>query len=548
MKLRSVLVTTLVLLGGTAFSQEIAAANAPKSAEKAELAPTEQLARSILDTAQAEAKAAEPMTRSYLCFLTARGMMKYDRPKAQDLLYGCFDDALQVPDSDPDMRDQLQSMVVQELIAFGPSAVEGLLPRATGNAKSRIRATLIRHYTTKKEIDKAVALVDGIRPEEEEFPYGAVAQMMVSLSGDETGTRTGLFGRALADYAKRPKDVDSFNSEDLATLVIRFYRSVPKNMALEAVDEVLKHAQPDSTHRPRHTIHLRNSNANASFASVYEVRLFQMLPVLRELDHAKADDLLQKHSEIQPQIKEFPDGMRSLEPTYRDTPPTENEKSNLSISMRSGNPQGMSDEDLIRANKLAGEIIKSAPDSPRQAIAQAVSMPTGSERLRTARARALEGIARSLQKSSPMFAKSALDELGKAAAGLGYINAQDYLFSAATMLIAMDENEAALKFIKQASALANKLYEKDTDAGDPNKGIKPFWPSAAVWRTSILAARKISPQAALEIVKDVSDPEIQLFERISLANAWLGVSGGTRIIVEKGKSRWDNNFMNDLEE
>jgi hypothetical protein len=553
MKFSGVLITSLVLLAGNAVSQEVSSANQPKNTEKAEIAPHEQLARNILDSAATETSALEPAPRAYLCYLTAKGMVKYDRPKTEELLQRCFDDSTQIDDSDRDGKDnrnQIQSMIVQDLLEFGPNAVEDLLPRASGNAKGRIRSILITHYTKEKDFDKAISLIDGIRVEEESFPYSAVANLMVRLPEEQQGLKTSLFSRALADYTKRPKNPNNFSSEDMATFVVRFYRAVPKNMVLEAVDEVLKHAEPDSSHPATDTVHLRNSDNNVSFASVYESRVFQMIPVLKALDPGRAEDLLKKYQNVQAQLKVFPDGMRSISPAYKDAPLGDDEKPNMSISIRGGggNSREMSDEDLIRANKLGGEIVKTAKDNPRQAIAQAVSMPTGTERLRTARARTLEGIARALQKSSPSFAKSALDELGKASNDLAYLNAQDYLFSAATILTAMDEDEAALKFIKQASTLAKKLYEKDTDASDPNKALRSTWPSASVWRTATLAARKISPQAALEIVKDVNDPEIQLFERISLANAWLGVKGTNRIVMDKRKSGSDINFMNDLED
>lgn len=538
MKSLRFLVTTLVLIAACVAQEEPA---------KPQLAPSEQLARNILETAAAESSAFEPPSRAYLCFLTARGVIKYDKAKAQELLQRCFNDSTQIEDSDKEIRNQLQSMIVRELLAFGPDAVDELLPRATGNAKSSIRSILINHFVKEKEFEKAIGLVDGVRVEDEPFPYGAVANLMVNLPEEIAGSKGSLFSRALADFVKRPKQVNTFSTEDTATFVVRFHRSVPKQMVLEAIDEVLKKAEPDSSHRAENTIHLRNNESNASFASVYEVRVFQMIPVLRVLDPGKAEELARKHQGVQATLKQHPEGMRSFSPAYKDAPLGENEKPNLSVSIRSGNPAGMSDEELIRANKISAEIVKGAADNPRQAIAQAVSMPTGSERLRTARARTFEGIARALQKTAPSFAKAALDELSKAANSLAYLNAQDYLFNAANILIAMEENEAAMKFIKQASGMAAKLYEKDTDASDPNKSIRPFWPSAAVWRTAALAARKISPQAALEVVKDVNDPEIQLFERISLANAWLGVTGGTRIVIERRKSGSDVNYMNDLE-
>ncbi len=65
--------------------------------------------------------------------------------------------------------------------------------------------------------------------------------------------------------------------------------------------------------------------------------------------------------------------------------------------------------------------------------------------------------------------------------------------------------------------------------------MHPVWPSAAVWRVFIAEARRISPQAALEVVKGIDDPEIQLFQKIALANAWLGLPTGVVMTREQRK-------------
>jgi hypothetical protein len=70
--------------------------------------------------------------------------------------------------------------------------------------------------------------------------------------------------------------------------------------------------------------------------------------------------------------------------------------------------------------------------------------------------------------------------------------------------------------------IAEKLYASDTDASEPNLALKAEWPSAGLWRKLVMLATRLSPRLAEQMVSDISDPEIRVFQRVSLANALLG--------------------------
>lgn len=61
----------------------------------------------------------------------------------------------------------------------------------------------------------------------------------------------------------------------------------------------------------------------------------------------------------------------------------------------------------------------------------------------------------------------------------------------------------------------------DTDPVDPNQVIKTNWPSTLNWEAFSVMASRISPEYALERVKEIPDPEIRLLTRTMLVRAWL---------------------------
>jgi len=69
--------------------------------------------------------------------------------------------------------------------------------------------------------------------------------------------------------------------------------------------------------------------------------------------------------------------------------------------------------------------------------------------------------------------------------------------------------------------IALSQWKLDTDPVDPNQVIKTHWPSTVNWEAFSVMASRISPEYALERVKQIPDAEIRLLARTMLARAWL---------------------------
>jgi hypothetical protein len=69
--------------------------------------------------------------------------------------------------------------------------------------------------------------------------------------------------------------------------------------------------------------------------------------------------------------------------------------------------------------------------------------------------------------------------------------------------------------------IARSQWKLDTDPVDPNQVIKTHWPSTVNWEAFSVMASRISPEYALQRVKEIPDAEIRLLTRTMLARAWL---------------------------
>jgi hypothetical protein len=97
---------------------------------------------------------------------------------------------------------------------------------------------------------------------------------------------------------------------------------------------------------------------------------------------------------------------------------------------------------------------------------------------------------------------------------------------AANIYVQMGEPDEARKVITKGLESAAKLYEQDTNADDPNKALKAYWPSANAYSGLLREAAQIDAAWALEQLKDVPDDEIAAVARIAMAGALIGQPQG----------------------
>ena len=268
---------------------------------------------------------------------------------------------------------------------------------------------------------------------------------------------------------------------------------------------------------------MTSEKGSVNLNSTYELRLFQLLPVLEELDKDKAETLLRENAEVQAKLAKYPKGMESL-----------TSQGNIySYGMTDGDSpqaaQGVSQQQARQEaeqeiTRRMAAIDKESRKDPQQGINDALMLPLQDAwQNNSPRGQALLMVARNSQKKKPTLAKSALDEISKFEDQLTPAQLKGIADVPKTYLELSDE-DGARKSLKAMIKAAEKLHAHDTDADDPNKAFKGTWPSADLWRQCIQIAGKISPTLAEEIISGIPDPEIAAAQKIAFANALLGSS------------------------
>src|SRR5262249_35997246 len=273
-----------------------------------------------------------------------------------------------------------------------------------------------------------------------------------------------------------------------------------------------------------------SASGKMGFSNERDYRVFELLPILRELDSDEADKLLQSSQQAQLHLKQFPNGIQSIDPSLGDSDPKESEPvHNIWISAPELD-RGVSnqiDQVLNAANARVREIVRTVEDNPRQAIAAAATLPetVGSPDwpFEFPRAAAYSGIARALVKNNPSLAGDALKQMTESLKHIAHpYQTMHQWLEGITIAKEIDDVDLSLDLFRSGMEQAERLRSEDANPDDPNIAIKAFWPSVCAYSGLILAASQISPQTALQRIQEIKDPEILLLLEVKLANKQLG--------------------------
>jgi len=261
------------------------------------------------------------------------------------------------------------------------------------------------------------------------------------------------------------------------------------------------------------------------------------------LDSDQADRLLHDSPEAQAQLKDFPNGIQSLNPAIRDTPLRAGEEASTEGMVGMGNIAPMLQQAKITEayESRIAEIVRVAESNPKQAIEMASGLPSSADML-APRAEALLKIAGVAKTRNPLAARDALEGMSESLRNVeptGQSGPRDYWAEGIDIAIKVREIDLAKKLLKEGMSQVDKLKSKDTDSDDPNLAFKAWWPSTAMLSGLIMAASRISSQTALDATQEASDPEVRLLCQVRLANRQLGARIGRSVVMMNRKqSTW----------
>lgn len=260
--------------------------------------PEEQLARRILATVETKAKSASPDVRAFVWMQLATALE--DKPKQRKLLQAAYLETLEIPvllfDTRWDLQWQILSRIEEEA---GPEALEEVLPRAEGHSRSSTYELLIDRYAEGGNIDRALDLLQAA-PDHGEYPFFAAKFLMGQLPPAQVDLRRTIFDQAL----EMARADDRF--ESVVPMLMEFWRDLPSGRVLQAIDAVLHEARQHDACRELFA---------PAFGSAYFYYSGKLLPLLRELDPAQAEQLEQERDSYVPQPEKCEYSTRSGAPS-----------------------------------------------------------------------------------------------------------------------------------------------------------------------------------------------------------------------------------------
>ena len=488
---------------------------------------------SQLKQAAVLARGLEPGMRSFTLLLASLGLQKCAPQKVRATLIDAFMASVALSDADA-AKTGLQSVALRKLLRLDESTVEQLMPQADPEARAEIQGAMVERAVDRRDFDRALSLLNQI-PSDQDYPYAAATQLILRLPAGHQPEKRAIFVNAVAHDRERSSlggegDCSAVNcaAGDLSGMVVRFWRHFPPELVLDAIDQILDHSKTDDTQ-----IAIKASSGPINFDNVYQYRLFELLPVLRELDPSKAEQL-SNGPQVQAQLNKYPNGLQSLDPTVRDTPLRKGEES----GMRGfGVGRGAKVQDGHSAEiyqRQANEILKQAGDDPRQAIATAATLPVQAGHA-VPRSETLLRIAQVGWKKNPSASKEALEQMADSLkkvdpAMYGRFGLRvevglhvQYCWSEGVQLANnMKDTDLARSLLQEGMEQAERWKGVDGHDNDPNLALKAWWPSVALFSALLKAAAHISPQTALELIHKFQDPDLVTLFQIRLANDRLG--------------------------
>jgi hypothetical protein len=535
--------------------QQMQMSRAGQGEEPAKPKPTpEQLkrGRQMLETAEASANGMEGGMRAYALLQVAAGYASTDKKKALELLDNALAATKGMDDDPSQTRNRLQEQILQAIVPLKPGKADELLDQVDPSARGRVLTSLLSYYQKNNDWDRAIEVVYRIAPEQE-VPYDAVTKIMAGLPEERAGDRQQLFSTALTSFKNHPPAQGGGRSfrvggGDFSSLILTSWRKLPRETVLDAIHAVLdqtkQQAKDSSGGAQPMAISMASASGGVQFGSMYEFRLFQLLPVLKQLDSSEAEKLVKESQAVQGMLDKYPDGMNSVAPqmaggsaggrdgTQGGSPPGMGSSMSMSVGgppagSRGGGPGGTSPMVMQQVMK----IVQDSAKHPEDALANAAVISDNSSRVQ-----AYMGIAQVNAKSNPSVTRQAL---GKVTDGLGDLDLMQQVSmvnSVAKMYLDLEDTATAKKLIEKGIGIAEKAYKQDTNADDPNKALKAYWPSAEAYRGMLRLAAKISAPWAMELLKDISDPEMKGMGQIALAQSWLDLPAGQHTIMSNNKS------------
>jgi hypothetical protein len=257
--------------------------------------------------------------------------------------------------------------------------------------------------------------------------------------------------------------------------------------------------------------------------------------VIRELDPQRAERLMREQNQVSAALKQYPNGLKSLDSSYGDTAVPEEQRWRNMVRLSSSGPDvspadtaaneaaQRHSEELARAQE---EATTKARENPKEGLRLAMALPLwgGKPGSFSPRALTLVNVALIASRRDPEVATKAIDEVLPIVEQMRPMEAARTLGKCSQAYLNLNDAEHVGELLSQGQKMAQRLYDIDTNADNPNLAVKAIWPSAMFWRRLVTIATKLSPDKGEQIIAEIPDAEIRAFQNVTFANTLLGAT------------------------
>jgi hypothetical protein len=502
-----------------------------KTAEKPaqpKLTAKQKQAVDILETVQGELGRYSPETQTYLLMQMAEAYRPLDPTKQGELLKEAFQSAANMPEGR--YRTQQQTDIVGALNLADPSALTSMQDSPDPKVREVVLQLLVKQDIDRGKLEAAAQRLSQWDPSLA-FPYESAKQVINRLTAQQAGERQSVFASAIASY--RNGEVEVSPEMEATDFILGTYEDVPAPMVVDAVDVVLNKVAKWELDKPEHvSISAGGKGGNAHFSSLYDLELFELLPVLDKLDRAKADALRRDHATVAALNNKYPNGKSSLSSDGKEPGMMFN------IGGESDAPAAP-DPDFVQERLTAATIADSASKNVDAAITSAQGLPNtvrGNWDDMTVRCNTLEKIATAaLGRKDFAGALTGAKALVAAAQDLPALARAHYLIEAAAISAEAHEPQTAKQYLARSMKAADELYQADAFGETPNEAPKCVWPSTAAWKGTLVVAQRIDPDYAAQEAGSLPDPEIEAIANVARATVLLGKEPTMTSIIRQVK-------------
>ena len=531
------LVVALPVLSVSQTSRPIAARRntpaeaVPENSPSHKNSPSQQEGPGLLEIAEQDSYRLEGPMRAWGLWQVARLYQATDKKKALHLLDAAMAEAAVIKDIPPpqmqeemmramngshakSVRTWLQEQVARTIIMVDPSRADELLQTLDAANRSPILQALMSYYQSHKLTDRAIEQFNRIAAEDE-APYAAAGRIMANMKPEQSGELAAVFSACLSSYtAHAPHEFQP--ADPFPKLVITYWRKVPKQLARDAVDEILQQAQDDKVNRD---FSMSFGDGGQSAGSLLEYRLVQLMPMLQELESSRANEYREKYPSVAGLANSYATSTSSGS-AFTDGQATSGPR--LRVNGDSGNIF-MNMAEWPMAEKIAAKADAGHAD---EAIADATNIHNPDLKIQ-----AYEHIAQATIRKDITVAASALKKMLTAIEDAKLDRQAEYYAAASSIFLLMGDSESAKDAIEKGLGSAAQLYKQDIDSDDPNTAFEAFWPSTNAYCALLRQARRISAGWAVTLLKEIDNPEIRFAAEAAIAGSALNVPESRETII-----------------